>query len=457
MFDKLTSSFQKLITKLQGKGHISEKNVDDAVKLVRKALLNADVNHKVVKQIIANIKEKALGQVVVHGVTPTQMFIKIVYDELVNLLGGMKAELELSKSPAIITLFGLQGSGKTTTAAKLAKFLKEKKSKKVLLVAADIYRPAAIDQLKVLSEKVEVDFFQMGKENPVKIVDEAIKYAKRNNLDTIIVDTAGRLHIDEEMMKELQEIVDTFNPDERILVIDAMLGQQAAKVAKEFNEKIDLTGLIVTKMDGDARGGALLTVVWLTNKPVKFLGTSEHIEGLEEFYPDRIASRILGMGDIVSLVEKAQEAVSKEYAEKMKKKIKNLDFNLNDYLEQLRNVKKMGSLGSIIDMIPGMAGKVSEKELAEAEKHLKKAEVIISSMTKSERENPYIINASRKKRIAKGAGVKISDVNKLLKEYEQMRKMLKGFRGLMFGKKGKKSKRNPLMEQLSKLGIKLPF
>ena len=457
MFEKLTSQFSKLISKVTGKKFLDKSNIKEAVKMVKKALVAADVNFKIVRDFIKKVEEEAVGTAVVDGVTPSQMFVKIVYDKLVELLGNYKADLNLEAKPSYIMMLGLQGSGKTTTAAKLAKFLKDEKGKRVALCSADIYRPAAIEQLKTLAEQVGVDFYGTADKDAISNTYDFKDLANSGKYDIIIVDTAGRLHLDQAMMDEVAQMSEILQPQEKLLVVDAMTGQEAAKVAKEFENKVGITGVIVTKMDGDARGGAIISVTATIEKPVKFIGIGEKIDALEEFYPDRIASRILGMGDIVSLVEKAQKVATEEYVKKMQEKIKKLDFDLNDFLEQLRQVKKMGSLSQIFQMIPGIGSQLDENTLTQAEKEFKKAEAIINSMTPQERANPYIIDASRKRRIAKGSGTTIQDVTKLLKDYEEMRKMMKGVRKMMFGK-GAKKKMKKLMKGLKGKGLpNLPF
>lgn len=433
MFEGLQEKLSRAFKTLSGKGKITEKNIKEAIRLVKLSLLEADVNYKVVKDFIEEVKKKATGEEVLKSLTPDQMFIKIVRDELVKLMGE-KSPLNLIHSPSYIMMVGLQGSGKTTTAAKLANLLK-KKGKKPFLVAADTYRPAAIDQLIVLGEKINVPVFYGDRKNPVKIVREAVNEVKDSGYDVVIFDTAGRLHIDDDMMSELQEIKEILSPDEILMVVDAMTGQDAVNSAKVFNEKLDVTGFVVTKMDGDARGGVILSIRYITQKPVKFIGVGEKIEDIEEFYPDRIASRILGLGDVLSLIEKAEQELDKDKMQKLGKKMINAEFTLEDFREQLREIKKLGPLSKVVEMLPG---NVKGVDISESEKELKVVEAIINSMTAEERKNPKILNASRKKRIAKGSGTTVQDINKLLKSYEEIKKMMKMFKKgkLPFGFKG---------------------
>jgi signal recognition particle subunit SRP54 len=391
---------------------------------VKLALLEADVNYKVVKEFVNEIKEKASGEKVIDSITPGQLFIKIVNDSLVEFFGKEDPKIDLSKVPSPIMVVGLQGSGKTTSTAKLAYYFKNK-GKKVLLVAADTYRPAAIDQIKYLGKNIGVDVFS-DSSNPIKIAKKAMNYAIEHGADIIIVDTAGRLHIDETMMQEVEKIKSAINPTEILLVVDAMTGQDAVNIAKTFNDRLDITGIILTKMDGDARGGAAISVKKITGKQIKFIGVSEKIEGLELFHPERIASRILGMGDIVSLVEKAKIDMDQKEAAKMEKKFKEAKFTLEDFLDQIKQLKKMGSLDEIIDMMPG-GSKLKQSGLNVDEKEITKFEAVVNSMTKEERKTPKIINASRKKRIAKGSGTTIVDVNKVLKKYFDSLKLMKRF------------------------------
>lgn len=440
VFENLSNKLQEVFKKLKGKGKLSEEDVNLAMREVRMALLEADVNFQVVKDFIARVKEKAVGQEVLESLTPGQQVIKIVHEELIDLMGKTNAKLnEAGSGLTIIVLVGLQGAGKTTTSAKLANLLK-KQGKKPLLVAADIYRPAAIKQLQVLGEAIDVPVFTMGEKSPVDIVKAALNFAKTNLRNYLIIDTAGRLHINEELMAELREIKEAVNPHEILLVVDAMTGQDAVNVAKTFNEDLGLTGVILTKLDGDTKGGAALSVKAVTGCPIKFAGMGEKIENLEPFHPERMASRILGMGDVLTLIEKAQAALDAEKAQKMQEKLKSKDFDLEDFLDSMQQIKKMGPLEQILGMIPGM-GKVKDLAGMVDEKELKHVEAIIYSMTTEERRKPEIIDGSRKKRIARGSGTSIQDVNRLLKQFEQMKKMMKQFGGMEKQlKKGKKIK-----------------
>jgi signal recognition particle subunit SRP54 len=423
MFEDLTIKLEGIFKKLRGQGRLSESNIKDALKEVRRALLEADVNYKVVKDFISQVETKAIGQEVLRSITPGQQVIKIVYGELTDLLGKERVEVRFSpQPPTIFMLVGLQGSGKTTACGKLARYYR-KKGRFPLLVAADIYRPAAVDQLKILGKSLDLPVFSSSK-NPVKICEDSIDQAKRDGRDLVIIDTAGRLHIDEPLMQELLEIKKAVSPQEIILVADAMTGQDAVNIAKTFEEKIGLDGIFLTKMDGDARGGAALSIRAVTGKPIKFVGTGEKLDALEMFHPDRMASRILGMGDVVSLVEKAEEAISLEEAEKLEKKLRKEAFTLEDFYDQLQQIKRMGPLDSILGMIPGLGGKVM-KGLSIDEKAMLRVEAMINSMTKEERLKPHLIDGSRRKRIAKGSGTSVQDVNKLLKQFFMMQKMIK--------------------------------
>ncbi|CDF57920.1 signal recognition particle protein [Thermobrachium celere] len=437
-FEGLTSKLQETFKKLRGKGKLTEKDVKDAMREVKLALLEADVNYKVVKDFISSVSERVVGAEVMESLTPAQQVIKIVNDELIKLMGSTESKLRHSNTPpTVIMLVGLQGAGKTTMAAKLALHLK-KHNKKPLLVAADVYRPAAIKQLQILGNQIDVPVFSLGdKVNPVDIAKAGIESAKKQERDYVIIDTAGRLHIDEELMQELKNIKEEVNPTEILLVVDAMTGQDAVNVAEHFNNNLNITGVILTKLDGDTRGGAAISVKAVTNTPIKFVGTGEKLNDFEIFYPDRMASRILGMGDILSLIEKAQEAIDEKKAAELEKKILSQEFTLEDFLEQMQQMKKMGPLKDLIKMIPGVdVSKLGDMEVNE--KELLHAEAIIKSMTKEERRNPSIINASRKKRIAKGSGTSIQEVNKLLNGFEQARKMMKQFGDLQKNmKKGK--------------------
>jgi signal recognition particle subunit SRP54 len=423
MFEDLTSKLESIFKKLRGQGRLSESNIKDALKEVRRALLEADVNYKVVKDFISQVEAKAIGQEVLRSITPGQQVVKIVYDELTNLLGKERVEVKISpQPPTIFMLVGLQGSGKTTACGKLARYYR-KKGRFPLLVAADVYRPAAVDQLKILGKSLDLPVFSSNK-NPVKICEDSIDQAKKDGRDLVIIDTAGRLHIDEPLMQELLEIKKAVSPQEIILVADAMTGQDAVNIAKTFEEKIGLDGVFLTKMDGDARGGAALSIRAVTGKPIKFVGTGEKLDALEMFFPDRMASRILGMGDVVSLVEKAEEAIGLEEAEKLEKKLRKEAFTLEDFYDQLQQIKRMGPLDSILSMIPGLGGKVM-KGLSIDEKAMVRVEAMINSMTKEERLKPHIIDGSRRKRIALGSGNSVQDVNKLLKQFFTMQKMIK--------------------------------
>lgn len=426
MFENLGERLQNALHKIKGYGKITEDNISDMMREIRLALLEADVNYKVVKEFTNTVKEKALGEEVASSINPGELFVKIVKDELTELLGGESKELNVQGNPATLMLVGLQGSGKTTTIGKLANFLRKKHSKKPLLVACDVYRPAAIDQLRQLGRQLNIEVYDEGKSDPVKIALNALQYAKDNKYDYVLIDTAGRLHIDEELMDELDNIKNEINPDEILLVIDSMMGQDAINVISGFNEKLPLTGVILTKLDGDTRGGVALSVRHLTNVPIKFMGTSEKLDGLELFDPERMAGRILGMGDIISLVEKATEAIDEKEAEKAAKKMKQGKFDLEDFLSTMKQVKKLGPLDKLIKMIPG-AQKMGLTNIEIDPKQLAHIEAIILSMTPKERRNPEIIKASRKTRIAAGSGRSVQEVNKLLQQFEQMRKMMKQF------------------------------
>ncbi len=424
MFEELTDRLNKAFRTITGRARITEANIKDAVKEVRRALLAADVHYKVAKEFTERVKQRALGQEVIKNVSPGNQFVKIVYDELVNLLGSTAEPLNLKRKPAIILLTGLQGSGKTTFAAKLAKFIKNSLNKTVLLVAADVHRPAATEQLKTLGEKVQVPVFAIdGETNAVKVVEEGIKYGKQHGFDVIIIDTAGRQSVQEELMKELEDINKSAKPDEVLYVLDAMMGQDAVNIAKQFYERVPFTGVVISKMDADARGGAALTVNYITGKPIKFVSNGEHIDDIEIFYPDRYARRILGMGDVISLVEKLQQQIDEEKAKKLEKKLRKNQFDFNDMLDQLRQIRKMGNLKGMLSLIPGLGSKLKDIDIDE--RRIKHLEAIILSMTPEERSKPEIINESRKRRIAKGSGRPIEEVNNLLKQYKQMKKMIK--------------------------------
>ena len=423
MLENLGNRFQDIFKKIRGHGRLSESNIKDALREVKMSLLEADVNYKVVKDFTNKISEKAIGTEVIRGVNPAQQFIKLVNDELIELLGGTSSKLTKGlRNPTIIMLAGLQGAGKTTFAAKLAKFLK-KQNEKLLLVGVDVYRPAAIKQLQVLGQQIGVDVYsEENSKDVVGIATRAVEKAKEINATYMIVDTAGRLHIDETLMEELKELKRAIKPQEILLVVDAMIGQDAVNLAESFNNALSVDGVILTKLDGDTRGGAALSIKAVVGKPIKFIGVGEKLNDIEIFHPDRLVSRILGMGDVVSLVEKAQEVIDENEAKSLEEKIKSQKFNLNDFLKQLQTIKKLGSLGGILKLIPGMP-KIDD--LAPAEKEMKKVEAIIQSMTKEERKKPDILKANRKIRIAKGSGTDVSDVNKLLKQFEQMKSMMK--------------------------------
>jgi len=439
MFEGLAEKLQLTLKKLTGKGKLSEKDINEAMREVKMALLEADVNFMVVKDLTKSVTERALGHEIMQSLTPGQQVIKIVNEELTKLMGSSVSKLNLSVAPpTVIMMVGLQGSGKTTTAGKLANYLK-KQNKNPLLVACDVYRPAAIKQLQVLGESLKIQVFERGTKDPVLTAKEAFVYAKNEQYDVIILDTAGRLHINQEMMDELIRIKTSLKPQEIILVVDAMTGQDAVNVAKSFNEKLDISGIILTKMDGDARGGAALSVKAVTGKSVKFVGVGEKTADLEPFYPDRMASRILGMGDMLSLIEKAQNAFDEKKAQELEKKLRSHHFTLNDFSDQLRQIKGMGSLGDIMSMIPGFnAQKLAGIELND--KELVKTEAVICSMTSNEREDPSIINGSRRRRIANGSGTTIQDVNKLLKSFEEFKRMMKQMQGLGAGNPTKRGK-----------------
>ena len=441
-FESLSDKLQNVFKNLRGKGRLSEADVKASLKEVKMALLEADVSFKVVKQFIKAVEERAIGADVMNSLTPGQQVIKIVHEELIRLMGSETTELKLNNSGiTVLMMMGLQGAGKTTTAAKLAGKLKAK-GKRPLLVACDVYRPAAIKQLQVNGEKQGVEVFTMGEnQKPVNIAKGAYEYARKNGFNVVILDTAGRLHIDEDMMKELQEIRENLQIDQTLLTVDAMTGQDAVNVATAFEEKIGIDGVILTKLDGDTRGGAALSIKAVTGKPILFVGMGEKLSDLEQFYPDRMASRILGMGDVLTLIEKAQETVDEEKAKAMTQKLKKAQFGFDDYLESMNQMKKMGGLSSVLAMMPGLGSQMKGIEDAIDEKKMARTEAIILSMTPKERSNPEILNPSRKHRIARGAGVDIAEVNRLVKQFEQMRKMMKQMPGMMgggkFGKRGR--------------------
>ena len=427
MFESLGDRLQNAIDKIKGYGKITEDNIQDVVREIRLALLEADVNYKVVKLFIENVKEKALGEEVQKSLKPSELFVKIVKDELINLLGGEKQELKTTGGFNTLMMVGLQGSGKTTTIGKLANLLRKKYNKKPLLVACDVYRPAAIDQLKQIGKELNIEVYSEGISNPLNIVKNAINYAKENGFNYVLIDTAGRLHIDEELMNELKNINEIVNCDEILLVIDSMMGQDAINVIEGFNNVLPITGAVLTKLDGDTKGGVALSLRQITNIPIKFIGVSEKMDGLEEFYPERIATRILGMGDIMSMVEKAESIIDKDEAENLAKKMNNGKFDLEDFLSQMKQIKKLGPLENLIKLIPG-AKKMGLNDVKINPKDMAHLEAIVLSMTKEERKNPDIIKASRKIRIAKGSGRSVEEVNRLLKQFEQMKQMMKQFK-----------------------------
>ena len=444
MFDSLTDRLEQSFKLLKGQGRISEVNIAETLKDVRRALLDADVNYKTAKDFTNTVKEKAIGQKVVESVKPGQMMVKIVHDELASLMGGAAEEVNLEGNPAVILMAGLQGSGKTTFSGKLAQFLKSKKSKNPLLVAGDVYRPAAIDQLKVVGEQIGVEVFtEDGQKDPVKISKNAIKHAKSNGNDLVIIDTAGRLAIDEQMMNEVAGIKKAVNPSETLFVVDAMTGQDAVNTAKEFNERLDYEGVILTKLDGDTRGGAAISIRSVVDKPIKFIGTGEKMNNIDVFHPDRMADRILGMGDIVSLVEKAQEQYDEKEAQKLNKKIARNEFDFDDFLAQISQIKKMGNFKDLASMIPGMGKALKNMDMDDDA--FKGIEAIIHSMTPEERKNPKLLNGSRRKRIAEGSGNDIQEVNRLIKQFSETRKMMKKMKN---GGKGMKSMMQNMQQQM---------
>src|SRR6056297_3084366 len=424
MFDNLSERLESSFKLLKGQGRITEVNIAETLKDVRRALLDADVNFKIAKEFTKDVKEKALGANVLNAVKPGQLMVKIVRDELAQLMGGTAEEIDLKGQPAVILMAGLQGSGKTTFSGKLAGFLKNKKSKNPLLVAGDVYRPAAIDQLKVVGEQVGAPVYtEEGNKNPVKIAKAAIKEAKTKGHDVVIVDTAGRLAVDEEMMKEISAIKDAINPHEILFVVDSMTGQDAVNTAKEFNDRLDFNGVVLTKLDGDTRGGAALSIKSVVNKPIKFIGTGEKMEALDVFHPNRMADRILGMGDVVSLVERAQEQYDEDKARKLQKKIAKNEFNFNDFVDQIQQIKKMGNVKDLMGMMPGMGKMMKDVDIDDDA--FKPLESMVMSMTPEEREQPDILNGSRRRRIAKGSGIEVNEVNKIIKQFEDTRKMMR--------------------------------
>jgi signal recognition particle subunit SRP54 len=427
MFEDLSLKIESALKKVRGQGRLSEKNISDTLREIRRILLDADVNYKVAKDFIEKVSEKALGKDVIASITPGQLITKIIFDELVALLGSSQTEIKLNPSGiTVIMVVGLQGSGKTTFCAKLAKRLKEHK-RKVLLAAADVYRPAAVEQLKQLGEKVETRVFSLEQPDAKRTATEALTYAKENNFDTVIIDTAGRLHVDNLMMKEIADIKKLVNPSEILFVVDSMTGQDAVNSAKSFNETVDFDGIVLTKLDGDARGGAALSIRSVVGKPIKFVSNGEKTDALEVFHPDRLASRILGKGDVISLVEKAQQSIDEKEAERLEEKLRKNEFDFNDFLKQIEVIKKMGSLSSLLGMIPGLNSQIKNAQVDD--KALVKVEAIINSMTMTERSNPKILNGSRRKRIAHGSGTSVQDVNRLLKQFGEMKKMMSRFSG----------------------------
>jgi len=424
MFENLTDKLEKSFKLLKGQGKITEINVAETLKEVRRALLDADVNYKIAKDFTAKVKDKAIGQEVLKALNPGQVMVKIVHDELIELMGGQTVDINLKGSPAVILMSGLQGSGKTTFSGKLANRLKTKQGKRPLLVACDVYRPAAIEQLKIVGAAIEVPVFtEEGSKDPIRIAKEAIKFAKLNGNDVVIIDTAGRLAIDEQMMKEIEAIKSAVNPGEILFVVDSMTGQDAVNTAKEFNDRLNFDGVVLTKLDGDTRGGAAISILSVVNKPIKFVGTGEKMEAIDAFYPSRMADRILGMGDIVSLVERAHEQFDEEEARKLQKRLAKDQFNFDDFLKQIQQIKKMGNLKDLASMIPGMGKAMKDIDIEDdAFKHI---EAIIHSMTKRERADASIIDGSRRKRIATGSGTSIQEVNRLLKQFADTRKMMK--------------------------------
>ncbi|HET7616094.1 MAG TPA: signal recognition particle protein [Bacillales bacterium] len=440
-FEGLTDRLQDTIKKIRGKGKVTEEDVKEMTREVRLALLEADVNFKVVKSFVKRVKERAVGQEVLKSLTPGQQVIKVVQDELTELMGGEQSKIAVaSKPPTVVMLVGLQGAGKTTHIGKIANHLRKKHNRNPLLVAADVYRPAAIDQLETLGKQLSMPVFTGDREHPVEIAEQAVAKAKEEHNDYVLVDTAGRLHIDEKLMQELSDIKEAVNPDEILLVVDAMTGQDAVNVAESFNEQLGVTGVVLTKMDGDTRGGAALSVKSVTGQPIKFIGTGEKLDALEPFHPERMASRILGMGDVLSLIEKAQTSVDEEKAKDLEKKMRTASFTFDDFLEQLGQVRKMGPLDEILAMMPGANKMKGMKNVQVDEKQIGQVEAIIQSMTSKEKQQPEIINASRRKRIAKGSGTSVRDVNRLIKQFEEMKKMMKQMTNMT---KGKGKKKNP--------------
>lgn len=450
MFENLSERLERSFKILKGEGKITEINVSETLKDVRRALLDADVNYKVAKNFTDTVKQKALGQNVLTSVKPGQLMVKIVHDELAQLMGAHTRELKLSSRPSVILMAGLNGAGKTTLSGKLAFHLKQKKHRKPLLVACDVYRPAAVEQLRVLAEQIEVPIYMnLTEKDPVKIAQEGIQEAKAKGYDTVIVDTAGRLAVDEELMNEIAAIKAAINPDDTLFVVDAMTGQDAVNTAKEFNDRLDYEGVVLTKLDGDTRGGAALSIRTVVDKPIMFVGTGEKMEALDVFHPERMADRILGMGDIVSLVERAQDIFDEEEARKLQRKIQKNKFDFNDFLAQIQQIKKMGNLKDLASMIPGVGKALKDVEIDD--NAFKGIEAIILSMTPKERENPEILNKSRRERIAKGSGTKVQDVNRLIKQFDQTRKMMKLVTGANMGKLMKQMPKMPGMPGMPKM------
>lgn len=450
MFENLSERLEKSFKILKGQGKITEINVAETLKEVRRSLLDADVNYKIAKEFTNTVKEKALGMNVLTAVKPGQMMVKIVHDELIQLMGGTHVDINIKGNPAVILMSGLQGSGKTTFSGKLANLLKTKRGKHPLLVACDVYRPAAIEQLKVLGEQIGVSVYsEEGNNDPVKIALNAVKEARATGKDVVIVDTAGRLAIDEQMMNEIAAIKKAIDPEETLFVVDAMTGQDAVNTAKEFNDRLDFDGVVLTKLDGDTRGGAALSIRTVVNKPIKFVGTGEKMEAIDQFHPSRMADRILGMGDIVSLVEKAQEQYDEEEARRLQKKIAKNQFDFNDFMSQIQQIKKMGNLKDLASMIPGVGKALKDVEIDD--NAFKGIEAIIQSMTPRERTNPEILNTSRRQRIAKGSGTNIQEVNRLIKQFDQTRKMMKMVTGSKMGKMMANMPKIPGMPKMPKL------
>ena len=437
MFEDLSSKLEKAFQSLKGEAKISDVNIAETVREIRRALLDADVNYEVAKEFTNKVKERAMGEDVLTAVNPGQQFTKIVYDEMVTIFGQEREDISVADTPpTVILIAGLQGSGKTTFSAKLAKYLKQENNRNPILAAADVYRPAAINQLKTLAESIDTPVYSIGQKDAVRVAKEAVSMAKSLALDTVIIDTAGRMHVDEKMMKEVAEIKEAVQPNETLFVVDSMTGQDAVNTAKEFNERINFDGVVLTKLDGDTRGGAALSIKTVVEKPIKFVSTGEKLDALSPFYPDRMAQRILGMGDVVSLVEKAQKEFDQEEAEKLQKKIKSDKFDLEDFRQQLQQIKSMGNISDLVGMIPGANKALQDKEIDEDA--FKPIEAIINSMTPEERRNPEILNGTRRRRIAKGSGTKVREINDLMKQFNQMKKMMQNFSGM--GKMGKMMK-----------------